>query len=51
MGEIDVTEVTAIEYLEKLIKIDNERSCDWSHIKNGNYRIFLGLCKVGRGRQ
>ena len=30
MGEIDVTEVTAIEYLEKLIKIDNERSCDWS---------------------
>lgn len=30
MGEIDVTKVTAIEYLEKLIKIDNERSCDWS---------------------
>lgn len=30
MSEIDVTEVTAIEYLEKLIKIDNERSCDWS---------------------
>lgn len=30
MGEIDVTKVTAIEYLEKLIKIDNERSCAWS---------------------
>lgn len=30
MGEIDVSKVTAIEYLEKLIKIDNERSCDWS---------------------
>ena len=25
MGEIDVTKVTAIEYLEKLIKIDSER--------------------------
>lgn len=30
MRRIDVTKVTAIEYLEKLIKIDNERSCDWS---------------------
>lgn len=30
MSEIDVTKVSAIEYLEKLIKIDNERSCDWS---------------------
>lgn len=27
MGEIDVTKVTAIEYLEKLIKIDKEEDC------------------------
>ena len=37
MGEIDVTEVTAIEYLEKLIKIDNERSCDWSGCDDCEY--------------
>nr|DAU91839.1 MAG TPA: hypothetical protein [Caudoviricetes sp.] len=29
MGEIDVTKVTAIDYLEKLIKIDAERHCEW----------------------
>lgn len=29
MGEIDVTKITAIEYLEKLIKIDAERHCEW----------------------
>lgn len=29
MGEIDVTKVTAIEYLEKLIKIDAGRHCEW----------------------
>lgn len=39
MGEIDVTKVTAIEYLEKLIKIDNERSCDWSGCDGCEYSI------------
>lgn len=29
MNEIDVTKVTAIDYLEKLIKIDAERHCEW----------------------
>ena len=37
MGEIDVTKVTAIEYLEKLIKIDNERSCGWSGCDDCEY--------------
>ena len=30
MGEIDVTKITAKEYLEKLIKIDDESNCNWS---------------------
>nr|DAK57322.1 MAG TPA: hypothetical protein [Caudoviricetes sp.] len=29
MGEIDVSKVTAIEYLEKLIKISNEENCNY----------------------
>ena len=29
MGEIDVTKVTAVEYLEKLIKIDAGKHCEW----------------------
>ena len=29
MEEIDVTKVTAIEYLEKLIKIRNEENCNY----------------------
>lgn len=29
MEEIDVTKVTAIEYLEKLIKISNEENCNY----------------------
>lgn len=38
MNEIDVTKVTAIEYLKKLIKIDDERHCDWSSsCKNCKY--------------
>ena len=28
MGEIDVTKVTAVEYLEKLIKISKEEDCE-----------------------
>ena len=34
MGEIDVTEVTAIEYLEKLIKISNEENCNYENDRN-----------------
>lgn len=29
MNEIDVTKVSAIEYLEKLIEISNEEKCEW----------------------
>jgi hypothetical protein len=31
MNEIDVTKVTAIEYLEKLIKISNEENCNYEN--------------------
>lgn len=31
MEEIDVTKVTAIEYLEKLIKISNEENCNYEN--------------------
>lgn len=31
MGEIDVSKVTAIEYLEKLIKISNEENCNYEN--------------------
>lgn len=31
MSEIDVTKVTAIEYLEKLIKISNEENCNYEN--------------------
>lgn len=39
MGEIDVTKVTAIEYLEKLIKIDAERHCEWDGCDGCEYSI------------
>lgn len=38
MGEIDVTKVTAIEYLEKCLEIDGVKLCDWDGCSGCKYK-------------